>query len=403
LLLEDISKFKSAEVKKFVGTVSHLDSNEIILRYYKNSELPIKAIAEQVECRKKALTKFNSIPVDELIFTKQSLEQSSSEPAASFKASLMKGKNLIDITGGLGIDFCSISRNFESSIYCEKDKVLSEMFKHNSLLINCGTKIIRNEDGLKVLAEFDDKYFDWIYVDPSRRKEGKRSVDLKYCEPNLIEHFDFILKKGKHILIKLSPAFDMKEGKRIFKFISDFYVVSVDDECKELLVVVNSNIKSIPINVHSVMRANDSKRIFSKSDDEETVKHFSDASNSNYLYVPNCSIVAADLTGKIANHFSLDFFSFNTHLLHGKKLNLDFPGKILRIVNVNFYNHKRLSAYLKINEIKSANIICKNFGYKPEEMYKKLKIKTGGNIFIVFTRNNKNRLISIIAERISQS
>lgn len=403
MLLEDISKLNSAEVKKFIGTVSHLDPNEIILKYHRNSELPIKAIAEQIECRKKASTKFQTISVDELFFTKLSLEQSSSESAASFKASLMKGRNFIDITGGLGIDFCFISKNFESSIYCEQDMILAEIFKYNSRIINSGNKIVRNEDGLKILAEFEDNFFDWIYVDPSRRKEGKRSVDLKYCEPNLIEHFEFILKKGKKILIKLSPAFDMKEGKRIFKCISDFYVVSVDDECKELLVVVDSNIKSIPINVHSVMLANDSKRIFSKSDDEETVKHFCDASSSNYLYVPNCSIVAADLTGKIANIFSLDFFSFNTHLLHGKKLNLDFPGKILRIVNVNFYNHKRLTGYLKENEIKYANIVCKNFGHKPEEMYKKLKIKTGGNIFIVFTRNNKNRLISIIAERINQS
>jgi len=403
LLPEDISKLKSAEVKKFIGTVSNLDPTEIILRYHGNSDFPIKAIAEQIECKKKASVKLKTIYTDELIFTTQSLEQSSSESAASFKSTLLQGKNFIDITGGLGIDFCFISKNFETAIYCEQDTVLAEIFDHNSRIMNCDNSIIRNEDGLKVLSEFDDNFFDWILVDPSRRKDGRRSVDLKYCTPNLIEHFEFLLKKGKKILIKLSPAFDTKEAKKIFKGITDFYIVSVDDECKELLVIVDSNLKPIAVNIHSIIISNNRRRIFSKSDDEETVKHFSEAIKSNYIYIPNCSIIAADLTGKLANQFSLDWFSFNTHLLHGKEFNPEFPGRILRIENVEGYNQKRLTRFLKLNEIKSANIICKNFGCKPEEMYKKLKIKTGGNVFIVLTRNNKNQLISIIAERISQS
>lgn len=401
MLIEEIAKLQSVDVNQFIDTVYHLDPQKIILKYHSKSSLPIKAIAEQIECRKKASEKFKNLPYKRLIYTKQAFEQSSSETTAKFKSELLRGKNFIDLTGGLGIDFYFISKNFNENIFCEENSVLAEIFKHNSKTLECENLISRNENSLDVLAEYNDKYFDWIYVDPSRRSSGRRSVDLKYCNPNLNEHLELISKKGKNILIKLSPAFDFKEAQKIFDRMTNFYVVSSDGECKEVLIIIDTRKKPKSVNVHSVIISCDKTRIFSKNNVEEIEKHFSDIIHSNYLYIPDCSITASGLTDKLANRYRLNWVSFNTTLLHGNELHNDFPGRIFLIKNVDIYNQKRFIGEIKLRNIFSANIICKNFTVKPEEMYKNLKIKTGGNFYFIFTRNNKGKLIYLIAEKIN--
>src|SRR5690606_17478033 len=67
--------------------------------------------------------------------TAVSVEQTSSEPAAAFKASLVKGKLLVDLTGGFGVDSFFFAKQFEQVVHVEQNSALSEIAAYNFKLL----------------------------------------------------------------------------------------------------------------------------------------------------------------------------------------------------------------------------------------------------------------------------
>ena len=59
------------------------------------------------------------------------LEQTSSEITAKYKATLLKGNVMADITGGFGVDSFYFSRHFTAVTHYEKDECLSAIAAHN--------------------------------------------------------------------------------------------------------------------------------------------------------------------------------------------------------------------------------------------------------------------------------
>mgnify|MGYP003851277925 FL=1 len=99
-------------------------------------------------------------------------------------------------------------------------------------------------------------FFDWIYIDPSRRNDHKEKVFLlKDCLPDVPKQLDFLLTKTNQILIKVSPILDITSTIKELKFVSEIHIVAVQNEVKELLFLVNKNvakeIKIITINILS--------------------------------------------------------------------------------------------------------------------------------------------------------
>ena len=188
---------------------------------------------------KRPLKKLPKLSLSNLIYKKVSLEQASSELTANYKSTFIKGKRLIDLTGGLGIDSIYYSKVFDEVIYCELNKDLSEFSKSNFNELKINNISINNVDSINYLQTFNDKHFDWIYVDPARRDESKRSVDINYYSPNVIENFSLLKSKTKNLCIKVAPAFDITEAYKLFNELNDFQVVSVNNECKEVLLIFN--------------------------------------------------------------------------------------------------------------------------------------------------------------------
>jgi hypothetical protein len=56
--------------------------------------------------------------------------------------------------------------------------------------------------------------------------------------------------------------------------------------------------------------------------------------------------------------------------------------------------------FIKENQIKKANIICRNFGLSPEEIKKNLKINDGGNEYLLFCTGAKNERLVLNCARI---
>ena len=193
---ELLKRLTQPEIQKFIDENKHLSAAKVVLKFSSNKELPVREIAEQIECINKAEKKLPELSKQNLLYKKISLEQASSELTAGYKSQKLRGKRIIDLTGGLGIDSIYFSKTFEEVIYCELNEELAEIAKYNFKTLGIKNIVVKKGDGIKILKEFDDNYFDWIFIDPSRRDKDKRSVDIKYYSPDVVENMKLFLQKS---------------------------------------------------------------------------------------------------------------------------------------------------------------------------------------------------------------
>ncbi|HEX2960376.1 MAG: THUMP-like domain-containing protein [Bacteroidota bacterium] len=396
--LEELLKEESLE---FIQRHLNDDPELLALKFRGTGSLPIRAIAEQIRCIKKAAGKLPELSAHPLLYEKTALEQASSEYTARLKAKLYRGDKLIDLTGGLGIDDTFFSGSFREVVYCEQNPVLSEIFRHNLNLLGIKNISVHEGNSLEILKTFPDKYFSLIYADPARRDENRRFIGLKNCSPDVVEAMPLMLKKSEKILIKASPAIEIEEIKRQFTNLKEFTVVSVDNECREVLLGFESGInktRDIVIKSQMISSASGTERTFTGSDLEESKKNVA-GEVLNWFYEPDSAIIKSRLTAKLAEELSLKFVNNSIDFLTSSELRPDFPGRIFEVKKVLPYKLREITHYLKSEDISSANVSRRDFPDAPEKIRKILKLKDGGMDYLFFTKDTSSRPIAIFCRK----
>ena len=90
----------------------------------------------------------------------------------------------VDLTGGFGVDFSYIAvRLGVKSMYVERQTHLCEAAKENFERLGLRGVMVKNEDGVKVLHEIEER-LSLIFIDPARRDDaGNKVVSLQDCTP----------------------------------------------------------------------------------------------------------------------------------------------------------------------------------------------------------------------------
>lgn len=399
MTLEELQLIKQPEIYKYINFYKNYDSKKLALELSKNSVLPARAIAEQVLCFQKARKKLPSFIDKNLLFDRVALEQSSSEATARYKSSLISGNSLIDLTGGLGIDEMFFVNSFNKTVYCELNKVTSEIFKHNISQLNISNIEVNNTESIEFLKKQNNSSFQWIYIDPSRRDANRRSVDLEYCAPNVYDNMNLFFEKSPNVMIKVAPAYDLTEAVRRFQNLTEIHVVSVDGECKEVLLLLNRNTKNKNPKVFSVElnSKNDNKFIMNGEYTKESGREISEL--KQYFYEPGCSIIKSNLTPLLTRKYNLSFINKLTPYLTNSELILDFPGRNFTVLDSMIYNEKLIKGYLKENKIAKANISKRDFRLTVNEIRTRFKLKDGGNYYLFFTRDFNHKSIMIVCKK----
>ncbi len=386
------------EVQDYIRENENEDLTRLILSGSPFPDIPISLIAQQIEGRRKAKSKLPKWYKTPLIYfpPKLNLEQTSSETTASYKATLVSGKILCDLTAGLGIDSYSFSKHFDQVVSCELNPELAEITRHNYKVLDAKNITVYNEDGIQFLTESDQR-FDTIYIDPSRRNDAKGKVFmLKDCEPNIPENLDLLLQKADTVIIKTSPLLDISSGLIELKQVAAIHIVAVKNEVKELLWVIKNTTENADLEITAVN--------IQKGIQEKTTINYSSASAvsavfsdpQNYLYEPNAALLKSGLFDWIGSHFNLNKLHSNSHLYTSDQL-IDFPGRRFTILEVLPYSKKWISR--KWGNQK-ANITTRNFKESVESIRRKFKIKDGGEIYLFFTTNSKNQAIVICCKKV---
>ena len=384
-------------VQDFINNNLNTDIVSVLLKKSGFNTFSSKELAEQIEAKNKCKYKLPSWYKTKKIYypNKLNIEQCSSELTAEYKAQIVDGKSLVDLTGGFGVDSFYFSKKIEQVFHCEINENLSKIAAHNFDVFGVDNTQVIPLDGLGFLKNSNEVY-DWIYVDPSRRSTSKGKVFLlSDCTPDIIAHLELLFKKSKNILLKTSPLLDISSGIKQLKNIKEIHVVAVNNEVKELLWVLQSGfVNEVRVKTINLKKSIKDSYDFTWSEEKRTSLTFTEP--QNFLFEPNAAILKAGAFKLIAKDFKVGKFNLHSHLYTSKEL-VKFPGRSFKIENVIDYNKMELN---KLSGTK-ANITVRNFPESVQNIRKRFKIKDGGDDYLFFTTINKNQFKVIKCARIN--
>lgn len=355
----------------------------------------------------------------------------------------------VDLTGGFGVDFSYIAARLGmKSMYVERQAHLCEAAKENFGRLGLKNAIVKNGDGIEVLHSFASKKDDaaseslgitedqsrsllktnlglkLIFIDPARRDDaGNKVVSLKDCTPDVTLLQEEMLSKADYVIIKLSPMLDWHRAVSELNCVKEVHIISVNNECKELLLVLSARNKggnvgsnSFPVqdNGSVLLSVEDfghpgNLRIYSINDSQSFVCDEMEMEESSvkiapstfeemqYLYEPNASLMKAGCFSILSKRYGAKMLSKNSHLFVSRDLIAAFPGRSFRIIAISSFNKKELKRHL--SGITKANIATRNFPLPVAELRKRLKLKDGGETYIFATTLSDESHVLVITEK----
>lgn len=377
-----IDTLSQPQVRQFIKAHLNEDPLALVLKSANYPDLPIREIARQIQSRKKAQSKLPEwFENEEVIFPPGvSLEQCSSEITAKYKASLVEGKVVTDLTGGFGIDLYYLSKCFEQANYVEQSEVLVSLAKYNYQKLEAKNVQFFNTTSEEYLSN-EEAGSDLYYIDPARRDGANQKVfQIEDCTPDLSLILPLLLERKAEILIKMSPLLDIHQALAALSHVKEIHVVSVRNECKELLFRIEPDFKESPVRVAvNLLQGHTDTFEFSEHQEQENPAF---SQPLNYLYEPNASIMKAGGFNSVANAFGLSKLHRNSHLYTSDKLIENFPGRAFHIEGISALSKKKLKSYLPQGK---ANITVRNYPMTVKEIRKKTGIKEGGDVFLFAT------------------
>jgi uncharacterized protein YlbG (UPF0298 family) len=383
-----------AIVQEFIDDNLKSNITKLILKGSPFDKISTQEVANQIVAKQKAAQKLPTWFATKNIYypPKISMEQTSSEITAAYKANLVSGSSIIDITGGFGIDCYYFSKQFNHVIHCEINEELSTIVNHNYQQLNVKNIDTFSGNGIDFLKKTKET-FDCIYIDPSRRNDSKGKVFLlKDCLPNIPENIDFLFTKTNQILVKNSPILDISSAISELKFVKEIHVIAVKNEVKELLFLLENNYeKDIRIKTINILQEDSQEFMFNFN--EEIASQYSEP--LTYLYEPNAAILKSGGFHQISKQLNLFKIHQHSHLYTSEKL-IDFPGRCFKIIEVLNYDKKKIKKLIPKNK---ANITTRNFPKTVTQIRKETNLKDGGNSYLFFTTNQNNDLKVIICKK----
>lgn len=371
----------------FIREHVEADVRQLALRKLKNPEVDLMYALEQIAGRQKARIKIPSWAVkDGIVYPPHlSMEQCSSEQTARYKAGIAgKGELFVDLTAGFGVDTAFIAEGFRRVASVERQERLCQIAAENHKRLGLKQIEVICGDGITYLHQMS--HADLLFMDPARRDaHGGRTYDISDCEPNVLELIGEMTEKADRVMLKLSPMLDWRKAVEDLQsrkvspvFVNEVHILSVANECKELLLIVSRDEK--PLHVYCVN--NDDVFDYLAGQLRQPLI-CSRITKPCFLYEPNASLMKAGCFGEISERYQLAQLDDNSHLFVADRDIADFPGRCFVVEQMTSMNKRELKQALA--GIAKANIAVRNFPLSVADLRKRLNIKDGGDVFIFAT------------------
>jgi len=324
------------------------------------------------------------------------MEQCSSEATARYKAAIVESRladyqtsdfrlqtnpsSLTDLTGGFGVDCAFMAAAFDEVTYVERNPDLCAIAAANFKALGLHHIRTVSGDGSKVLEQLPMQ--DWIYLDPARRDgAGRKMVSLADCEPDVVRLMPLLHSHARWVMVKCSPMLDITQALRQLTSMQEVHVVSVQNECKELIFVTSA----IPV-VHAVSLRTDgsveSDCTFIPSDEQACQPAYADAIG-RWLYEPNAALLKAGCFKLPAVRYGLQKLHPNSHLYTSDTLCTAFPGRTFEVVGSSGFGKHDVKSLL--GDLRKANLSIRNFPDSVEGLRRRLHLAEGGDDYLFAT------------------
>lgn len=394
-------RYLTNQEQEFILEHQHHDVAQLMLQAKRYPQLPMHELVQQIKARQKAALKLPTwVANQQAIFpVALSVEQSSSEVTAAYKASLVSGTLLVDLTGGFGVDSLYFARQFEQVVHVEQNLNLQEIASYNFQLLKAD-----NIKSIHCTAEaFLDTFTsstDILYLDPARRGNHDKKLHLlQDCEPDVLHLLPLLFQKANAVLLKTSPMLDIEQALQELGQVVHVWVVALQNEVKEVLYLLKPiapSPENVPITATNLLpNGLDQQLTFTRKQEEQTTSTYSDP--LEFIYEPNAAILKAGPYRYLGQYLHLSKLHPNSHLYTSAHLLSDFPGRSFRCLTVSRYNKKELFRHLPSSK---ANITVRNFPESVTDIRKKTGLKEGGQTYLFFTTDMHQKPIVLICEKV---
>lgn len=371
-----------------------------------------------------------------------SVEQCSSQATAQYKQALIAqiadtlqavadthtptastGFITADLTGGMGVDSYFLSRMARQHYYIERNAELCTAAAYNFKMLGAENISVIPAECLpgnrELFAFLSEQKLSLIYTDPARRsKTQTKVISLQDYEPNLLELKEELFRLAPFVLVKISPMADIRQTLQWLPETVQIHVVSVNNECKELLFLLASPDREEgvtfrqaavggPILTAVDLAADPTLFIrflfrFTLPEEEQASAPFA-ANLGTYLYEPGKAILKSGAYKLLAQRTGLQKLAPSTHLYtnnasypNNSASNNpceDFPGKTYPILCTVDFNKKILNEIAE--KYPCADLSARNFPLDTNGLKKLSGIRDGGShhLFAVTLANGEKKII----------
>ena len=390
---------------QFVRDHREDDVRTLALQTRRDDTIDLPWALDQIQGWQTARRKLPSwAAIDGIIYPPHlSMEQCSSEQTAIYKCGIIERlpkecrETLVDLTGGFGVDFAFMARSAKHAVYVERQEHLCETARHNFELLGLDHARVIHDEAESVLTDLGTHPASTLlYLDPARRdSNSSRTYAIADCTPNVLELKGQLLEAAHHVLIKLSPMLDWhKAVNDLGEHVAEVHIVSVANECKELLILMSTDHQGEPT-VHCV---NDEQSvIFMESEVNGNPAIANGDDSAAYLYEPNASLMKAGCFGLLTQHYPVKALAADSHLFVSNEDLKDFPGRRFAVTAVTTMNKKELATALK--GITQANVATRNFPMTAQQLRQRLRLKDGGDTYLFGTTNHAGQHLLFICRK----
>lgn len=345
------------------------------------------------------------------------LEQCSSQQAAEYKQRFVRPEDrLLDMTGGLGVDFSALAAVAHAGVYVEQQPQLVAAARYNlPRLLPDRPVTIYEGHSTELLDELLERHQPTlIYLDPARREQGdrqRRVYALEDCEPDLLsllprirEHYSALGLPLPRLLVKVSPMLDLKHTLRSVPEVQELHVVAVQSEVKELLLSIDlaapspSSYQDVPLVISLLGGGMEQSLRFERAfaEEEALTAHYA-AELGRWLYLPHAALMKAGLYKSLAARYGLEPLHVSSHLYTSDEACPDFPGRCYEVDEVLPFSSSLLRRLAK--ERLAAQIICRNFPLSADELRRRLKASEHDTVALLGTTLSSGEAVLIRCRR----
>ena len=393
--------------KEFIIAHETESPAELMLHRDRWPDIDMAVAVRCIQGRAKARTKLPAWYAEPGLIYPQSLslEQCSSQATALYKQRFVhSGDRVADLTGGLGVDSWSLSQAAASVDYFERSEELCACARHNfSVLGKNNIKVHQAETTPEMLGNIPSDSYSLIYLDPARRgKDGGRVYSLKDCEPDITVLRHELLRIAPRILLKASPMADIRVLLSELPEAAEVRIVSHNNECKEILVLMQRNHSAppeeIPIAAVEILDDHASQTDefhFSLREEMEVAADLASPSEiTGFLYEPSPALLKSGAFKLPAVRFGLRKISASTHFYTAPAPVGHFPGKIRRIIEVLPFHKAAIRDFRK--KYPSCSVTARNFPMTSEELRRRLGTSESDTLRVLATTASDSSRLLII-------